>query len=132
MVSHLSASPPPLNSSPKVNGGGHAKSCTILRPDFRPNSVIAGMDAARAAARLIAATFPGPSERAVCITAARALGVAENTIRAILRCETKDASWRLMSRCMVLLAAQDKDPLVVIGNDALTQVMRRAMGGGAA
>jgi hypothetical protein len=115
----------------KVNADRPAESCRIVRADFRPERVIEGMDAARAAARLIAATFPGASENAVCIAAARALGVSENTIRAILRCQTKDASWRVMSRCMVFLAAQGKDPLAVIGNAALTQLMRGAFAGGA-
>ena len=111
-----------------VNTPRHAESCTLLRPDFAPDRIIDGIDAAKAAARIIAAAFPGRSERDVCIKASHALGASENTIRAILRCETKDASWRLISRAMVFLAAQGKDPLAVIGNDALTRIMSQAMG----
>lgn len=114
--------------SEKVNTPRHAESCTLLRPDFAPDRIIDGIDAAKAASRIIAAAFPGRSERDVCIKASHALGASENTIRAILRCETKDASWRLISRAMVFLAAQGKDPLAVIGNDALTRIMSQAMG----
>lgn len=104
-----------------------AKSGKIIRLPA-PERVIDGMDAANAASRLIAATFPGRSENEVCITAALALGVAEQTVRRILRCETKDASWRVMARCMIFLAAQGKDPLVVIGNAALTEIMQAVQG----
>ena len=103
------------------------KSGSIARPDFRPERVISGMDAAKAAAALIWATFPGRSENEVCAKAAMALGASDQTIRRILHCETKDASWRVMSRCMVFLAGQGKDPLAVIGNAALSQIMRAAM-----
>ena len=60
-----------------------SESCTIVKPDSRPEAVIDGMDAAEAA--------------------------------------------RVMSRCMVFLAAQGKDPLAVIGNAALTRLMQSAM-----
>lgn len=112
----------------QITTATHAESCTLLRPDFAPDRIIDGIDAAKAASHIIAAAFPGRSERDVCIKASHALGASENTIRAILRCETKDASWRLISRAMVFLAAQGKDPLAVIGNDALTRIMSQAMG----
>lgn len=114
-----------------INQSRRSESCTIVKPDFRPEVVIDGMDAAGAARDLMLAAFHGRSERDTCERAAMALGVAPNTIRSILRCETKDASWRVMSRCMVFLASQGKDPLAVIGNAALTSLMKSAMGGGA-
>lgn len=124
-VSACLASPVPVE---RHATDASSKSGRILRPDFAPDRVIDGMDAAKAAAKLIAAAFPGRSENEVCERAAHALATSEQTIRRILRCETKDASWRVMSRCMVFLAAQGKNPIAVIGNDALTAIMGAALG----
>lgn len=87
-----------------------------------PDRIICGDTAARSAAKLIAATFPGRSENDVCQRAAQSLGVGENTIRRILRRETKSASWALMLRCISICAAQGKDPAEIIGRAVLGEM----------
>lgn len=71
--------------------------CPVLRPDFSGRlQKSLESEAVDHAATIISTAFPGPSEAAVCNRASQALGVAPNTIRGILRKETKRVDFGLI------------------------------------
>ncbi len=70
--------------------------------------------AVRAAAELVRILFPARSETAMCQQAGRVLGCSEQTVRRMLRGETRSAPWPVVARCQVLAVARGIDPLALI------------------
>ncbi len=84
-----------LSHTPQHRPREVRKSAEIIRglPFSSPPKV---EDALDEAAEIISRAYPGTSENAICTRAARDLGVGEDTIRRILRKETKNPSWPLL------------------------------------
>lgn len=103
-----------------------SKTCRIIHLP-NPRRVIQEHDAAEITARLLSVAFAGRSENAVCEAASQALGVSENTIRAILRCETTRVDARILLQAAAYCMSIGIDPMQVAG---LKDLYQRYCGGG--
>ena len=88
----------------KVNADAPRKVAEIVPfPRRLPARLPEGVDVySRAVARLIAATFPAPSQHQSCLLAARALGVSPDTVDRILSARTARVDSALLFRCLYL------------------------------
>ena len=87
----------------------------VIAVDFKARRVIDAFDPAQMAANLIAAAWPARSENAQCVAAAADLGIGVNTVRRIVRGDTRAASWPVMLRVIAHVAEARQNPLAVMG-----------------
>lgn len=100
----------------KVNRAQSASSGRkVIAVDFKARRVIEAFDPAAMAAALVCAAWPARSENAQCTAAAADLGVGINTVRRIVRGDTRAASWPVMLRVMAFVAERGQNPLAVVG-----------------
>ena len=84
---------------------------------------VEGAECVEIAAHLIALAFAGPSENAVCQRASEHLGIAENTVRALVRKQTKKPSFELIMMLCGYCVATGKDPMQVHGVKAFVDLI---------
>lgn len=116
-----------LSHAVQHRGAPRSRSGTIVRPDFQPPFTPTHDAAADEAALIFELAFPGASERAQRIAAAKALGCGEQTARRILRKETGAASWPLVRAALNHALAQIPEPFEV---PAIRRFVIAAMQGG--
>jgi len=105
---------------PQPKAKESSKTCRIIRLP-NPRRVIREHDAAEITARLLSVAFAGRSENAVCEAASQALGMSENTIRAILRGETTRVDARILLQAAAYCMSIGSDPMQVAGLKGLYQ-----------
>ena len=94
--------------------GSSSETRRVLRLP-NPRRVIEQHDVADIASRLLSVAFAGRSENAVCEAASHALGVSENTIRAILRGHTTRIDARIVLQAAAYCMTIGIDPMRVAG-----------------